>query len=74
MSELGVLLPGHGQETLMRDMKKRIEKIHSALDLGFSDYFKDENVRGLTIHNRLEIIEEAVSILAVEEAINFSIF
>jgi hypothetical protein len=54
-------------------IQERIEKIHFALDLGFSDYFTGENVREATILDKLEAVEEAVTVMQVEEAINFSL-
>jgi hypothetical protein len=59
---------------MVTNTRERIEKIHVALDLGFSDYFdKGHNVRESTIRNKLKIIEEAVAVMQVEEAINFSL-
>ena len=52
----------------------RVEKIIYALDLGFSDFFKDENVRDNTLQQKLEVIEQSVEIMKLEEAMNFSIF
>jgi len=53
---------------------KRIEKILSSLDLGFSDFFEGENVRQLTLQKKLDIMEQAVNFVIIEEAINFSVF
>lgn len=55
-------------------MQDRIRGIHEGLDLGFSDYFRDQNVRDATLQERLDAMEEAVEVLAVEEGINFALF
>lgn len=55
-------------------MQDRIEKICFALDLGFSDYYPQENVREITISGKLEAVERAVAMMRIEEAINFSLF
>jgi len=55
-------------------MHDRVEKIHFALDLGFSDYCPRENVREITITNKLDLVERAVSMMRIEEAISFSLF
>lgn len=52
----------------------RVQSIHNGLDLGFSDYYSDQNVRDNTIRNHLEEIEDAQAMLGVEEAINYSLF
>lgn len=54
--------------------EKRIRSIHEGLDLGFSDYYKGQNVRDRTLLNRLKALEEAEAVLGVEEAMNFSLF
>lgn len=53
---------------------ERIEKILSSLDLGFSDFFENENVRQLTLQEKLDIIEQAANLVIIEEAMNFSVF
>ena len=54
-------------------MQDRVERIHFALDLGFSDYYPRENVREITITNRLDAVERAVEMTRIEEAISFSL-
>ena len=54
--------------------QKRIRSIHDGLDLGFSDYLQDQNVRDRTILNHLDAIEQAKEMLGVEEGMNFSLF
>jgi len=54
--------------------KERTGKVLYALDLGFSDFFKDENVGQLTIEEGLDVIEKAVDFVHLEEAMNFSVF
>jgi len=39
--------------------QKRINRILNSLDLGFSDFYTDENVRQLTLENKLGKIEKA---------------
>lgn len=53
---------------------EKIKRIISSLDLGFSDFYKDENVRQLTLQEKLDIIQQAVEFVIVEEAMNFSVF
>ncbi len=53
---------------------EKIKKIMDSLDLGFSDYFKDENVRQLTLEKKLDIMQQSVELVTIEEALNFSIF
>jgi hypothetical protein len=55
-------------------IKQRIQNIHVGLDLGFSDFYRGENVRDRTIRKHLKEIEETVAVLHAEEAINFSLF
>jgi hypothetical protein len=55
-------------------MRDRIEKISFALDLGFSDYYPGENVRELTISRHIESVERAVTMMRIEEGINYSLF
>jgi len=63
---------------MSNQMKKKIEErisgIHNGLDLGFSDYFRDQNVRERTISKKLDAIEGAVGLLKVEGEMNFSLF
>jgi hypothetical protein len=54
--------------------RERIGKIISSLDLGFSDFFKDENVRQLTLQEKLDTIEQAIELMQLEESMNFSVF
>ena len=54
--------------------REKIGKIINSLDLGFSDFFKDENVRQLTLQEKLDIMQQAVEFVFIEEAMNFSVF
>jgi len=53
---------------------EKIEKILFSLDLGFSDFFKDENVRQLTLQEKLDIMQQAVELMTLEEIMNYSVF
>jgi hypothetical protein len=53
---------------------ERIRKIMNSFDLGFSDYFPNENVRQLTLTEKIVTMESATDFLTVEESMNFSIF
>jgi hypothetical protein len=53
---------------------RRIQIIHEGLDLGFSDYYRDQNVRDRTIAKHLKLMEKAMAAFHLEEAINFSLF
>lgn len=53
--------------------KERIGKIMFALDLGFSDIFDNENVRQFTLERKLEIMEKAVELVTLEEAMNINL-
>lgn len=55
-------------------VQERIEGILNCLDIGFSDLFEGENVRQLTLQKKLDILERAVNIMTIEEAMNFSVF
>lgn len=55
-------------------LSERIAKIKSSLDLGFSDFFEGENVRDLTLSEKLDTLEQAVALMSFEESMNFSIF
>jgi hypothetical protein len=52
----------------------RIERIMNSLDLGFSDFYKDENVRQLTLEKKLDKMENAESFETIEEYMNYSVF
>ena len=52
----------------------KIERVLYSLDIGFSDAFEGENVRQLTLQEKLDILERAVDIMIIEEAMNFSVF
>jgi len=52
----------------------RIKRIYCSLDLGFSDGYPGENVRELTLKDKLGTIEDAVALLQAEEAIQYSLF
>jgi len=54
--------------------REKIGKIMYSLDLGFSDIFKDENVRQLTLEGKLDVMEQAVELMSLEESMNFSVF
>jgi len=54
--------------------RERIERILFSLDLGFSDFYKDENVRQLTLQEKLDKIEQCVELKTIEEYMNFSVF
>jgi hypothetical protein len=54
--------------------EERIGEILNSLDLSFSDFATGENVREITLEEKIDIIEDVVEILKFEEAINFSIF
>jgi hypothetical protein len=54
--------------------KERIGKIVNSFDLGFSDFYKDENVRQLTLQGKLDKLEQATELMTIEEYMNFSIF
>ena len=45
-----------------------------SFDLGFSDYFKDENVRQMTLQGKLDKLEQATELMTFEEYMNYSIF
>jgi hypothetical protein len=48
----------------------------TGIDLGFSDYFEDQNVRDKTIVVKLELMlmEEESPFLGIEDGMNFSLF
>ncbi len=54
--------------------RKLIEEIHGSIDLGFSDYYEDQNVRGRTLDAHAVELRRAVELLTLEEAINSSLF
>jgi hypothetical protein len=51
-----------------------IEEIHGGIDLGFSDYYENENVRDRTLDAHAVELNRAVELLALEEALNYSLF
>lgn len=51
----------------------RIERIVNSLDLGFSDFYKGENVRQLTLEKKLDRMENAESFETIEEYMNYSV-
>ena len=53
--------------------QNRIEEILYSSDIGFSDTYKDENVRDLTFQGKIDILEHAVEIMNLEEAMNSSV-
>lgn len=55
-------------------IQERIRDVREGIDLGFSDYYRDQNVRDRTLTKHLKAMEEAVGVLHVEEGINFSLF
>lgn len=56
------------------DKPKLIEEIHGSIDLGFSDYYEDQNVRDATLEAHTLDLHRAVELLTFEEAINYSLF
>jgi len=54
--------------------KVLIEEIHGSIDLGFSDYYKNQNVRDATLDAHAADIHRAVQLLTLEEAVNYSLF
>ena len=46
----------------------------NSFDLGFSDLYKNENVRQLTLQEKLDKLEQATELMTVEEYMNYSIF
>src|SRR5882762_6536676 len=54
--------------------RKLIEEIHGSIDLGFSDYYENENVRDKTLEAHTVELQRAVELLTLEEAINYSLF
>ena len=54
--------------------RKLIEEIHGSIDLGFSDYYEDQNVREQTLDAHATDLHRAVELLTLEEAINYSLF
>jgi len=50
------------------------QKILSALDIDFSDGFEGENVRELTLLQKTDLLEKSVTIVQIEESMNFSVF
>jgi len=54
--------------------REKIEKIMFSFDLGFSDFYKDENVRQLTLQGKLDKLEQATELMKFEEYMNYSIF
>ncbi len=54
--------------------RKLIEEIHGSIDLGFSDYYEDQNVRDRTLDAHVVELRRAVELLMLEEAINYSLF
>jgi len=54
--------------------QKRIEKVISSLDLGYSDIYQGDNVRELTMEAKLDTLELAAQMKDIDEAINFSVF
>lgn len=55
-------------------MNKWLDTIYDSLDLGFSDYIPQMNVRDITIKMKGEIIEHAASLKELDEAVHFSLF
>jgi hypothetical protein len=51
-----------------------IDEIHGSIDLGFSDYYEDQNVRDSTLDAHAVELHRAVELLTLEEAINYSLF
>lgn len=57
-----------------KDKQALIEEIHGSIDLGFSDYYEDHNVRDRTLDAHALELHRAVELLTLEEAINYSLF
>jgi hypothetical protein len=53
---------------------KLIEEIHGSIDLGFSDYYEDQNVRDKTLDAHTLELHRAIELLVFEGAINYSLF
>lgn len=58
----------------MMSERERISRIMFSLDLGFSDIYRDENVRQLTLQGKLDKMEQGVELVVFEESMNFSVF
>ena len=54
--------------------RDRIKKVLNSFDVGFSDYYKDENVRQLTLENKLGKMKKAEKLKSLEEYMNYSVF
>jgi hypothetical protein len=56
--------------------REKIERLKDSLDfdLGFSDYYKDKNVRHFTFEKKFNIMKQANVFITIEESMNFSIF
>jgi len=54
-------------------MQDRIERTHFSRALRFSEYYPRENVREITITQRLDAVERAVEMTRIEEAISCSL-
>ena len=50
------------------------QKILSALDIDFSDGFEGENVRELTLLQKTDLLEKSVTIVQIEESMNFYLY
>ena len=53
-----------------KDKEALIEEIHGSIDLGFSDYYEDQNVRDRTLDAHAIELHRAVELLTLEEAIH----
>jgi hypothetical protein len=62
------------KEKFLMSKRKDIEEILNALDIGFSDIYKDENVRQLTLEKQTDFLQRATTIMKLEQAMNFSLF
>jgi hypothetical protein len=56
-----------------KDKQALIEEIHGSIDLGFSDYYEDQNVRDRTLDAHALELHHAVELLTLKEAINYSL-
>jgi hypothetical protein len=74
VEERGRARPKHLLSERTASVLDRIRGIHEGLDLGFSDYLRDQNVRDATLQEKLDAIDEAVEVLSAEEGINFALF
>ncbi len=61
------------KSTTKMSTQDKIDKLTNTLDLEFSDFYENENVRQVTFEEKLDTLVKAVEIMRLEEAISFSI-